>query len=47
MKTNRTVSFEDYIELALDEADYEAETTDVRLTHEEVFGRLRQTLKEI
>ena len=31
----------DGIELKLDEADYAAEMSDVRYTHDEVFGRLR------
>lgn len=31
----------DSVELALDEADRQAELSDVRLSHDEVFGRLR------
>ena len=31
----------DDVELKLDEADKEAETTDIRHTHDEVFSRLR------
>lgn len=33
-------------ELALDEADRQAEMTDLRLTHDEVFGRLRKRSHE-
>lgn len=34
----------DYIETALDEAEYEAEHTAVRLTDAEVFSRIRRKL---
>ncbi len=33
--------YEDYIEGALDEADYLAEKSNQRMTHEEVFAGLR------
>lgn len=36
--------YEDYVEYALDEADYLAEHSTERLTHEEVFNDLRRTL---
>ena len=36
--------YDDYIECALDEADYLAEQTEERLTHEEVFSDLRRTI---
>jgi len=36
----------DGIELKLDEADYAAEMSDVRYTHDEVFGRLRSRRNE-
>ena len=36
--------YEDYIECALDEADYLAEHSTTRLTHEEVFADLRRTV---
>lgn len=36
----------DYIEMKLDEADFEAENSDVRLTHEEVFDSIRKTIHE-
>ena len=36
--------YEDYIECALDEADYLAEQTDERMTHEEVFSDLRRSV---
>ena len=36
--------YDDYIECALDEADYLAEHTTERLTHEEVFSDLRRTV---
>jgi len=36
--------YEDYIECALDEADYLAEQTDGRMTHEEVFSDLRRSV---
>lgn len=32
----------DEVELKLDEADREAQTTDIRYTHEEVFSRVRK-----
>ena len=35
---------DDYIEYALDEADYLAEHTVERLNHEEVFSDLRRTI---
>ena len=35
---------EDYVERALDEADFEAEHSSERLTHEEVFGSMRRKL---
>ena len=34
----------DQVERKLDEADIQAESTDVRLSHEEVFGDLRKNL---
>ncbi len=34
----------DHIEMKLDEADFEAENSDVRLTHEEVFDSIRKTI---
>ena len=34
----------DSVEIALDAADYQAEHTDVRLQHEDVFGALRGKL---
>ena len=34
--------YEDYIEYALDEADYLVEHTTERLTHDEVFSDLRR-----
>ena len=36
--------YEDYIECALDEADYLADHTERRMTHEEVFSDLRRTI---
>ena len=36
--------YEDYIECALDEADYLAEHTTERMTHEEVFSGLRRAV---
>ncbi|MBR5344498.1 MAG: hypothetical protein IK127_01560 [Clostridia bacterium] len=36
--------YEDYVEYALDEADYLAENTTERLTHEEVFSGLRRAI---
>ena len=36
--------YEDYIELALDEADYLAEVSAERMTHEDVFSELRRTI---
>ena len=36
--------YEDYVEYTLDEADYLAEHSTERLTHEEVFNDLRRTL---
>ena len=36
--------YEDYIECALDEADYLAEHTAERMTHEEVFSSLRRSV---
>ena len=38
--------YEDYIECALDEADYLAEHTTERMTHEEVFSDLRRSLND-
>lgn len=38
------VSEEDYVESALDQADYEAAHTSERLTHEEVFGGIRRRI---
>lgn len=35
---------QDEIEIKLDEADREAESTDLRYSHEEVFSRLRRTI---
>lgn len=34
--------YNNYVEQMLDEADREAEETDVRLTHEDVFGKIRR-----
>ena len=36
--------YDDFVERSLAEADYEAEHTIERLTHEEVFGKLRRSL---
>ncbi len=36
--------YEDYIEYALDEADYLAEHTAERMTHDEVFSALRRSI---
>lgn len=36
----------DSLELKLDEADFQAETTDKRLSHEEVFDKLRRRTNE-
>ncbi len=36
----------DRLEEKLDEADREAENTELRLTHEEVFGNIRRKLHE-
>ena len=36
--------YDDYIECALDEADYLADHTTERLTHDEVFSDLRRTI---
>ena len=36
--------YEDYIECALDEADYLADHTTERLNHEEVFSHLRSVV---
>jgi prevent-host-death family protein len=41
MSIDKYSQITDEIELKLDEADYIAETTDVRYTHEEVFSGLR------
>lgn len=38
--------YDEYIEARLDEADREAESTDIRLTHEEVFDKIRRRLSE-
>ncbi|MBR5111594.1 MAG: hypothetical protein IK099_15555 [Clostridia bacterium] len=38
--------YEDYIECALDEADYLAEHTTERMTHEEVFSDLRRMIHD-
>ena len=38
------VSYDDFVEQALDEADYEADHTDMRMTHEEVFGSIRERI---
>lgn len=38
--------YDDFIEAKLDEADREAESSDIRLTHEEVFGEIRRRLSE-
>jgi PHD/YefM family antitoxin component YafN of YafNO toxin-antitoxin module len=36
----------DEIEIKLDEADREAESTDLRYTHKEVFSRMRRRINE-
>ena len=36
--------YDDYIECALDEADYLADHTTERMTHDEVFSDLRRTI---
>ena len=36
----------DEVELKLDEADRQAEATDVRYTHEEVFSRVRARIND-
>ena len=36
--------YEDYVECALDKADYLAENTAERMTHEEVFSDLRRAV---
>ncbi len=36
--------YDNYIEYALDEADYLAESTTERMTHEEVFSGLRRAI---
>lgn len=36
--------YDNYIEYALDEAEYLSEKTTERLTHEEVFSDLRRTI---
>ena len=36
--------YEDYVEYALDEADFLAENTNERLAHEEVFSGLRRAV---
>ena len=36
--------YDDYIERALDEADYFAEHTTERMTHEEVFSDIRRAI---
>lgn len=36
----------DEIELKLDEADIQAESTDIRLSHEEVFSKVRGKINE-
>ena len=36
--------YENYIECALDEADYLAEHTTERMTHDEVFSDLRRSI---
>ncbi len=33
------------IESKLDEADYQAKNTDIRLSHDEVFGKIRENIK--
>ena len=34
----------DFIEMKLDEADFQAEHSNVKLTHEEVFGSIRKAI---
>lgn len=42
-----SVEYNEYVENALDEADYEAENPNTKyFTEEEVFGRLRRKLNE-
>ncbi len=36
--------YDDYVEFSLDEADYLAEQSTERMSHEEVFSDLRRTL---
>jgi prevent-host-death family protein len=41
MNLERYADITDDIEMKLDEADFAAEVSDIRYTHEEVFGRLK------
>jgi prevent-host-death family protein len=44
-KYSELIEERDYIEMKLNEADYAAENSDVRYTHEEVFSRLKRKFK--
>ena len=41
MSIEQYSKFKDALEMKLDEADYQAESTDERLTHDDVFSKLR------
>lgn len=46
MSLEKYAELTDDIELKLDEADREAETNDIRYTHEEVFSRMRARIND-
>ena len=45
-KLMNQAEYNQYIENALDEAEKEAETTEVRYTHEEVFDEMRRMITD-
>lgn len=46
MSLEKYAELTDEVEIKLDEADREAEATDVRHTHEEVFSRVRARIND-
>ena len=46
MRLDTYESLTDNIEKKLDEADYQAANTETRLSHDEVFSKLRSKLKD-
>ncbi len=46
MSLEKYAELTDEVEIKLDEADREAEATDVRHTHEEVFSRVRTRIND-